>query len=172
MAMTLTELNELPAEQAAATFTSCCAASRWVEGMVNARPYASVDSLLQTAHDIWQTMDEANLLEAFTAHPKIGDVDSLRAKYANTKAIAANEQSGANEASEDVLLGLAAGNTAYEEKFGFIFIVFATGKSAAEMLELLKARLPNSRAQELQNAADNQMMITDLRIKKILGLAA
>lgn len=169
--MTLDELNNLPASDARDTFISCCAAERWAEKMVNGRPYASADELLQKADEFWWTMEEPDFLQAFTAHPKIGDVDSLRAKYANTKAIAANEQSGANSASEDVLQALSAGNTAYENKFGFIFIVFATGKSAAQMLELLNQRLPNSREQEIRNAAENQMMITDLRIKKILGLA-
>ncbi len=169
--MTLDELNNLSAEKATETFTSCCAAERWVEKIVNGRPYASVDELLKKADEFWWTMEEPDFLQAFTAHPKIGDVDSLRAKYANTKAIAANEQSGAQEAAEDVLQALAQGNNDYEEKFGFIFIVFATGKSAAQMLDLLQQRLPNSREQEIRNAAENQMMITDLRIKKILGLA-
>jgi len=169
--MTLDELNNLTAEKATETFTGCCAAERWVEKMVNGRPYASVGELLKKADEYWWTMEEADFLQAFTAHPKIGDVDSLRAKYANTKAIAANEQSGAQVAPEDVLQALAKGNTDYEQKFGFIFIVFATGKSAAQMLELLQNRLPNSREQEIRNAAENQMMITDLRIKKILGLA-
>ena len=169
--MTLDELNNLPAEQANSTFISCCAAERWAEEMVNGRPYASVDELLQKADEYWWSMAEPDFLQAFTAHPKIGDVDSLRARYANTKAIAANEQSGANSASEEVLQALSAGNTEYESKFGFIFIVFATGKSAAQMLKLLNQRLPNTREQEIRNAAENQMMITDLRIKKILGLA-
>jgi len=169
--MTLDDLNNLPAEQANSTFISCCAAERWAGKMVDGRPYASVDELLQKADEYWWTMAEPDFLQAFTAHPKIGDVDSLRARYANTKAIAANEQSGANSAPEEVLQALSAGNTEYENKFGFIFIVFATGKSAAQMLELLNQRLPNTREQEIRNAAENQMMITDLRIKKILGLA-
>ncbi|WP_286715001.1 2-oxo-4-hydroxy-4-carboxy-5-ureidoimidazoline decarboxylase [Thalassolituus sp. UBA2009] len=169
--MTLDELNNLTVAEAIAAFTSCCAAERWVEKVVAARPYASVDELLQKADEFWWTMEEPDFLQAFTAHPKIGDVNSLRAKYANTKAIASHEQSGATGAPEAVLEALAAGNSAYEEKFGFIFIVFATGKSAGQMLALLEQRLPNSREQEIRNAAENQMMITDLRIKKILGPA-
>ena len=168
--MTLDELNNLPVADAAAVFTSCCAAERWVDLMVASRPFADTNELLEAAQNHWQTMAESDFLQAFTAHPKIGDVESLRAKYANTKALAANEQSGAQSASESVLLALASGNREYEEKFGFIFIVFATGKSAGQMLELLQQRLPNNRAQEIQNAADNQMQITDLRLKKLLGL--
>ncbi len=89
-------------------------------------------------------MQSADILQAFEAHPKIGDVSSLREKYRNTKAIAGHEQSGANNADEQTLQSLAQGNSDYENKFGYIFIVCATGKSAAEMLDILNARLPNN----------------------------
>jgi len=85
-----------------------------------------------------------------------------------TKALAAGEQSSVSQASEETLQALARDNVAYLQKFGFIFIVFATGKSAAEMLALLQARLPNSRKQELRNAAQEQHKITALRLHKLL----
>lgn len=167
--MTLDEFNQLGSSDAREQLSRCCAAQRWVDKMLSRRPFASVEDICQQAQQIWQTLDEADYLQAFAAHPKIGDVDSLRAKYANTKALAAGEQSGAQHASDEALERLAAGNQAYEDKFGFIFIVFATGKSAEQMLALLEQRLRNSRVEEITNAAANQQQITDLRLRKLLG---
>ena len=105
---------------------------------------------------------------AFEAHPKIGDIKSLKAKYASTEALASGEQAGARVAPEAVLQRLKDGNDAYLHKFGFIFIVCATGKSAEQMLELLEQRLPNSREQELRIAAEEQAKITHIRLDKLL----
>lgn len=166
--MTLDSLNLLSPEDARHAFMQCCTASAWVEKMVNSRPFQSADDLRRRADSHWQEMTEADLLEAFEGHPKIGDVNSLRAKYANTKELAGAEQSGVNQASEQTLQALAAGNHAYEEKFGFIFIVCATGKSAQEMNDLLQARLPNDRESELVNAAEEQRKITQIRLEKLI----
>lgn len=166
--MTLEQLNQLSAETAAQAFGQCCAASDWISGMVAGRPYETTDALLANADQVWSSLDETNLLEAFGAHPQIGNVNSLRKKYASTKALAAGEQSAVSQASEETLQALAQGNLDYEKKFGFIFIVCATGKSALEMLELLQARLPNTREQELLNAAREQHAITVLRLQKLL----
>ncbi len=166
--MTLDEFNQLTDEQARAQLFSCCAAERWADAMLAQRPFASLHTLCEQAESIWQHLAEADYLQAFEAHPKIGDVSSLRDKYANTKAIAANEQSGAQQAPEETLQRLSELNHAYEEKFGFIFIVFATGKSAQQMLALLEQRIDNARDQEVANAAANQMQITDLRLKKLI----
>ncbi|MDF1764715.1 MAG: 2-oxo-4-hydroxy-4-carboxy-5-ureidoimidazoline decarboxylase, partial [Oleibacter sp.] len=165
--LSLEQLNNLPNDQATIVFGRCCAADNWVSGMVNARPFVDVEQMLSTAQDVWWKLEESDFLQAFEAHPKIGNVKSLRAKYADTHALAANEQHGASVADEAVLTALADGNQAYEEKFGFIFIVCATGKSAAEMLDLLEQRLPNTYQQEIQNAAENQAMITAIRINKL-----
>jgi len=108
---------------------------------------------------------------AFEAHPQIGDINSLRQKYAATKKMAAGEQNSVNDASESVLTSLVKGNQDYLNKFGFIFIVFASGKSAAQMLSLLQTRLVNSRTQELENAAAEQNKITLLRLKKLFSVA-
>lgn len=137
--------------------------------MVAVRPFADLPGLLAAADEAWQKMDEPNLLEAFSAHPQIGNMESLRAKYAATKSLAAGEQSSVAAAGEAVLQVLADGNRAYLEKFGFIFIVCATGKSAREMLDLLLARLPNDRRQELANAAEEQRKITAIRLRKLVG---
>ena len=169
--MTLEELNALDATSAAEAFATCCTSDSWIAGMVEARPFLDVESAQQAALDVWARCEEADFIQAFEGHPKIGDVSSLRKKYANTKGLASNEQSGVNVATEDTLQALANGNNEYDEKNGFIFIVYATGKSAAEMLEILNARLPNDRATELKNAAVEQSKITALRINKLIGLA-
>ncbi len=166
--MTLDELNTLSASDAAQTFSQCCAAQNWVRRMVAARPFADVEDLIHVAERSWRAMGEGDFLEAFQAHPQIGNVDSLRAKYANTKTLAAGEQSSVAAASEQTLQNLAQGNRDYLEKFGFIFIVFASGKSAEQMLSILQTRLPNDRQTEIKNAAEEQSEITVLRLRKLL----
>jgi 2-oxo-4-hydroxy-4-carboxy-5-ureidoimidazoline decarboxylase len=166
----LAELNSLSTESALEAFGTCCTSETWINGMEQARPFKDVEHTQQVALDVWAACKERDLLQAFEGHPKIGDVSSLRKKYANTKGLASNEQSGVNVAAEDTLQALADGNTEYDQKNGFIFIVYATGKSAAEMLDILNARLPNDRATELNNAATEQSKITALRINKLFGL--
>ncbi|AHI32894.1 OHCU decarboxylase [Marinobacter salarius] len=165
--MSLEELNALPRDQAEARFRDCCAADPWVWGMVINRPYTSREAMMEQCHRLWPILTEDDWLQAFEAHPQIGDVDSLRKKYASTKALASGEQAGARGADEDVLQRLKQGNDTYLDKFGFIFIVCATGKSADEMLALLEARLPNGREMELKNAAREQAKITEIRLEKL-----
>jgi len=166
--MSLETLNNANAAQASHSFMQCCTSTAWVNAMVAARPFTDAVTLKRKADLIWKTMTEADYLEAFEGHPQIGNVETLRAKYANTKALASGEQSSVNEASEQVLLDLAKGNADYFKKFGFIFIVCATGKSAAQMLALLQARLPNDKATELTNSAEEQRKIFHLRLEKLL----
>lgn len=167
-AMSLDTLNAMPHDEAQHAFMQCCTSSAWVSRMVDSRPYADADSLFCRADENWQDLEEDDFLEAFDGHPKIGDVGSLRKKYANTKALAAGEQSGVNSADESTIQALSEGNSAYEDKFGFIFIVCATGKNAAEMLALLQARLANDRDSELKNAAEEQRKIFHIRLEKLL----
>ncbi len=136
--------------------------------MEQSRPFSDSQSLLEKADEVWALSTKADLLEAFEGHPEIGNVSSLREKYRNTEKLAGHEQSGVNTANEDTLQVLAQGNNDYKDKFGFIFIVCATGKSAEEMLQLLQQRLPNSRNEELENAAEEQRKITQIRLKKLL----
>lgn len=166
--MTLNELNSVPIKEAETLFEQCNASEQWYKQMAAARPYTNISEIKTKAEKIWAALSEKDYLQAFEAHPMIGDVNSLRKKYASTKTMASGEQSGAVAADENILLELASGNKAYLEQFGFIFIVFATGKSAGEMLDLLKVRLPNTREQEIQNAAAEQLKITLLRINKLL----
>jgi len=166
--MHLAQLNSLTDEQATQCFMQCCTSSAWVSAMVQSRPFVDKNDLVEKADLAWQDLTETDYLEAFDGHPQIGNVDTLRAKYANTKALASGEQSSVSEASEQVIAALAKGNADYLKKFGFIFIVCATGKSAEQMLALLAARLPNDKTTEFVNAAEEQRKIFHLRLEKLL----
>lgn len=173
MSLTLQQFNDSTQADATATLLTCCTSSAWAHKLADSRPFADMDALLVSSDLAWDAVkdNEADLLEAFDGHPQIGNVDSLKEKYRNTQDSAAHEQSGASEADDQVLEDLAKGNQDYLDKFGFIFIVFATGKSAQQMLDLLLARLPNDRATELANAAAEQNKITRLRLNKLFGHA-
>lgn len=166
--MTLQTLNSLNDQEVIAELTRCCGSSSWVRRMVSLRPFASNTELFDKAESVWWNLSEADWREAFTHHPKIGDIENLRRKFAPTMQWAANEQSGTASATEETLTALAEGNKQYEDKFGYIFIVCATGKSAEEMLQILRSRLPNSPATEIKTAAGEQAKITRLRLEKLL----
>lgn len=167
--MTITELNNLPETQRKTELRKCCGAENWVEKMNAVFPVQSEAQLFAEAEKTWFACSEADWREAFEHHPKIGDISSLKEKFANTGKWAANEQAGVNNTSEDVLKALAEGNKAYEEKFGYIFIVCATGKTAEEMLALLQQRLPNSPETEMKIAMGEQNKITKIRLEKLLA---
>ncbi|QJR79548.1 2-oxo-4-hydroxy-4-carboxy-5-ureidoimidazoline decarboxylase [Alteromonas pelagimontana] len=167
--MTLDELNNVSWQTANDWFTQTCAARRWSEKMTNGRPYNSLEAVNDAAQRHWATMEKEDFLEAFAAHPMIGDINSLRSKFANTRSMAANEQQGASVADEQTLSSLRDHNLTYQEKHGFIFIIFASGLDADTMLNALKTRINNSTNTEIQNAAVEQLKITQLRIVK--GLA-
>ena len=156
-----------PDEEAGALLRACCGSSRWVSRMVARRPFRSTPVLLAAARDIWFGLDPDDWHEAFSQHPKIGDREALRARFPETRALAAREQSGVAGASGEVLEALAEANAAYERRFGYIFIVCATGRSAPEMLDLLRARLRNDPAIELRTAAGEQAKITELRLQRL-----
>ncbi len=130
------------------------------------RPFGTIEQLLADARDVWLALEPDDWKEAFAAHPKIGDRDSLRHRFPETAHLASREQAGVEGASDDVLSALAEGNLAYERKFGFIFIVCASGLTASQMLEMLRARLNNDSAMELQIAAEEQAKITALRLAR------
>ena len=166
--MTFDQFNALSTDEAMKDLLRCCGARRWAEQMAARRPFRSKEDVLRTADDVWRAMDRDDILEAFSHHPKIGDADSLRKKFATTAAWAAGEQAGVDGAGDEVLKGLADGNAAYEKKFGHIFIVCATGKSAPEMLGLLKKRMPNAPDVEAKIAAEEQRKINRIRLEKLL----
>jgi 2-oxo-4-hydroxy-4-carboxy-5-ureidoimidazoline decarboxylase len=166
--MKITELNAMPAEALAAELTKCCGSSAWVQKMLEVRPFTDADDLLAKAHACWADCSEEDGLEAFEHHPKIG-ASELAQKFASTADWAAGEQSGVQKATPAVIKALAARNAEYEQKFGYIFIVCATGKSAEEMLQLLEQRLPNIPEIEIGIAMAEQMKITVIRLQKLLA---
>ncbi len=167
--MTLAELNGLDESAAAELFERCCGARRWVQQMVDARPFSSFEHLLRQSETTWKHLSAEDWKEAFSHHPKIGDLESLKRKFASTASWAAHEQAGVRSASEDTLRRLAEGNRLYEQTFGYIFIVSAAGKSAEEMLALLEARLHHSPEEELAVAIAEQQRITRLRLANAIS---
>jgi 2-oxo-4-hydroxy-4-carboxy-5-ureidoimidazoline decarboxylase len=161
-------LNALSREAAAEALARCCGAARWVEAMLARRPFASLSALLGAAAEVWAELGPEQMREAFAQHPEIGaNLDELRSKFAVTGDWARAEQAGAARASEATLLALRSGNRAYRARFGYSFIVCATGKSAGEMRDLLEARLGNPPELELGIAAAEQAKITQLRLEKL-----
>ena len=167
--MTLHELNGLAEQSAIEELSRCCGCVRWAKAVAAKRPFASKDELLAAADREWSRTSPQEWLEAFSHHPRIGGKDALRAKFAATKAWSQGEQATVAAADEATLDALEKGNAEYEARNGFIFIVCATGKSAAEMLALLKTRLPNTKEQELAIAAGEQAKITRIRLEKLLS---
>ncbi|MBC7872782.1 MAG: 2-oxo-4-hydroxy-4-carboxy-5-ureidoimidazoline decarboxylase [Ferruginibacter sp.] len=166
--MTLHELNTISQPQLKEELKKCCGSSSWVKMMMAYFPADDLVELLEDAEEIWYGCSHDDWKEAFAHHPKIGDTASLEKKFASTAGWAASEQSGTSNASQQVIEALAEGNRLYEEKFGYTFIVCATGRSAEEMLGMLQLRLRNNPAEEIQVAADEQNKITKLRIEKLL----
>ena len=168
--MTLAELNYLPEPSLAEALQKCCGSSAWVENMLAAFPVADAETLMDEAKTAWNKLDEADWREAFTHHPKIGgDVEALRQKCASTSTWAEGEQAAVKESSQETLEALVRGNEDYERRFGYIFIVCATGKTATEMLALLQARLANDPTAEILIAAAEQDKITRIRLEKLLA---
>jgi 2-oxo-4-hydroxy-4-carboxy-5-ureidoimidazoline decarboxylase len=163
---TLAAWNEADEATAREAMLACCGAKRWAAEMTALRPMASVFELSETGDRVWSTMQEADWLEAFACHPKIGD----RRAQAGGKSErwSKQEQARASDAGENVLAELAEGNRRYEERFGFTYIVCATGKSAEEMLAILKRRLGATREAELREAAEQQRQIMQIRLGKWL----
>ncbi|TEW53126.1 2-oxo-4-hydroxy-4-carboxy-5-ureidoimidazoline decarboxylase [Psychromonas sp. RZ22] len=166
--MSLEQINKASEVQAYSIFESCCCAPNWVNQMIKARPFNDAVSLLKVSQNIFLQLTEQDYLKAFTGHPQIGNLATLHKKYANTSSTASHEQSGMSSAEKEVLEEMVELNQIYLQKFGFIFIVCASGKSALQMLELIKSRIGNERLYELKIASDEQVKITTLRLEKLL----
>lgn len=165
----LDRLNALPPNEAEATLLSCCGSTEWARRMAAARPYASEAGLAEAADRIWRGLSRADWLEAFAAHPKIGA--AAPAGHGKAPEWSREEQRGTSAASPETLTSLAAANRDYEARFGHIFIVCASGRSAEEMLSLARQRLANDPDRELSLAAEEQRKITRLRLEKLLATA-
>lgn len=164
--MKLSHLNELAVDKATELFFSCCGSDHWVNMMVSARPFRDLPHLCREAEEAWfERCTEKDWLESFSRHPKIGDLEFLKNKFSHSAHLAGKEQSGMMEANDEVIQKIADGNTEYEAKHGFIFIVSATGKSADEMLGILQARLAHSTAEECRIAMAEQHKITLIRLR-------
>jgi len=162
----LARWNALPPEEAAREILACCGSNAWADAMASKRPLQDDGSLLAASDEIWRGLGEADWLEAFRSHPRIGETRAQKDATAQSSAWSAQEQQKAATADEAVKTALKWGNREYEQKFGRIFIVCATGKSASEILEILRRRLHNDVATELQQAAEEQRQIMHLRLKK------
>ena len=161
-------LNSLTAEDAAKELRQCCGSRRWAEQMSNHRPYSTLESLITHADQLWWSLTPDDWLEAFRSHPKIGEKKASDKVSAQSSQWSGQEQAGVSSASQDTVDSLESLNRAYEQKFGFIFIICATGKTSEEMLEALQDRLQHDSDTELRLAATEQAKITELRLKKLL----
>jgi 2-oxo-4-hydroxy-4-carboxy-5-ureidoimidazoline decarboxylase len=163
-------LNALEPQAAAEALRRACGAERWVQRMLARRPFPSSEALYASADDEWRASTRADYLEAFAHHPQIGeDLEALRRRFQSTASLSQREQAGIESADEATLRALRDANAAYRERFGFIFIICAAGKTAAEMLATLRARLDNDADTELSIAAAEHAKITRLRLA---GLAS
>ena len=167
--MTLHDLNTLSKERLREELERCCGSKAWIDKMLPFFPADDMVELLEDAEEQWYKCSESDWKEAFAHHPKIGDMESLKKKFASTADWASGEQGGMSKASEEIIRSIAEGNKEYEKKFGYIFIICATGKSGDEMLAALEARLPNDPESEIQCAAAEQVKITKLRLEKLVA---
>jgi allantoicase len=165
----VSRINETPADDLFELFHRCCGSERWAKAMVAAHPFGSSAELYGVARHIWWHLEENDWREAFGHHPEIGtDVAALKAAYPETSDLSAQEQAGVADAKEETLAALAKANASYRARFGTVFLICATGKSASEMLRALTERAENPPEYEIRIAAGEQAKITRLRLEKLL----
>lgn len=165
----LARLNALPASDAEAALLHCLGATRWARGMTARRPFQDRDALFVAADELCAGLGREDWLEAFIRHPKIGEKRAAAQTSATERRWSEQEQSAASRAASETMAALAEANRAYFDRFGYIFIVCATGKTAEEMLALLRQRLQNDPDAELRVAAEEQRRIARLRLEKLLA---
>ena len=165
----LERINRATTSEAESILEDCCGSATWASMMTMVRPFTSEDELMNIADAVWNDLEAADRLEAFSAHPKIGETKAAPAQRDRSAEWSAGEQAGVSLADELLKQELAAANRDYFEKFGFIFIVCATGKSGEEMLTLCRNRLANDRDTEIEIASREQQKITELRLRKLLS---
>ena len=165
----LVRWNLLSVQDAIQEILACCGSEAWAHQLVARRPIPDESSLIAASDEIWGRLSSEDWLQAFSKHPRIGERKSL-AEAPSTSAIwSAQEQQSVAAAGESIQAALARSNVEYEQRFGRVFIVCATGKLATEMLEILRLRLRNDDAMELHESAEEQRKITNIRLKKWLS---
>jgi OHCU decarboxylase len=165
--MDLAALNRAEPAQAAADLLSCCASQSWSTAMTARRPFADVANLLQAAADEWWVLDESDWLEAFAAHPRIGEHRDGEDRHSTWSR---DEQAGVAAGGTSAAVEVAECNAHYEERFGYRFLICATGLGAEEMLDACRRRVSNDPDEEILVAAAEQEKITALRLRKLLGI--
>jgi 2-oxo-4-hydroxy-4-carboxy-5-ureidoimidazoline decarboxylase len=166
--MPINDLNALPEDSAVTQLLHCCGSTRWARGMAAARPLPSLEAMSMTADRIWASLEPEDWLEAFRTHPRIGESGGS----GGSRAWSADEQAGVRSMTDAVGERLATANREYEARFGYLFIVCATGKSAEEILAILERRLANGPGEELRIAAEEQRKIMRLRLAKLLDFGS
>jgi allantoicase len=162
-------LNAMDETSARAALADCCAAHAWVNRMVAARPFRTKEEMLAAADAASDMLTEADWREAFRHHPRIGERRAERAISATSQSWSAAEQAGVQAAERAALAELATLNRAYEDRFGYVFLVCATGKGLPEILETVRSRLQNAPEDELTVAAGELRRIARLRLEKLLS---
>jgi len=166
----LARWNALSETEAAEQILSCCGSARWARELAQQRPFPSASALLATSDRVWAALDPADWDEAFGTHPRIGERRTVETATPQSAMWSRQEQDSAGAQDADTLSDLARLNVEYEARFGRVFLVCATGKSAAEMLQILRERLSNDPEAELREAVEQQRQITQLRLRRGLGL--
>ena len=160
--MNLDQLNTAPADDLRPQLLACCDVPAWAETLLDARPYDDLDALIATADKAARDFDRADVDRALAQHPRIGE----RAAGRDTgSAWSRQEQSGVDAEGKDALL---EGNRAYEDRFGRVFLICATGLSAEQILTNLRSRLDNDDAEEAAVVADELRKIALLRLRKLV----
>jgi OHCU decarboxylase len=170
VSLTLTQLNALPPPEAAEQLRACCGSSRWVEAMLARRPFASVEQLFAAAEAAWRTTGPEDWDEAFAHHPRIGERQAAAPVSATAQAWSAGEQGTAASSGATARAALAEANTAYEQRFGRIYLVCAAGRTAEELLADISARMRNDPERERAVAVEEQRKITRLRLGSLIGI--
>ena len=170
MNQVLRRWNQASRAEAVGEIVACCGAAAWSAMLAERRPFPDEASLLAASDEAWLSLAPSDWLEAFRSHPRIGETSAKASMPAQSASWSRQEQDGVSTSTEPVKATLADANRAYEQKFGHIFIVCAAGKSAVEILAILRRRMQNDEDTELRDAAEQQRQITQLRLKKWLGI--
>ena len=162
------KVNSLSEKDLRVQLKSCCSSTKWAESLLQERPFASREDFLEKGESIWKALDHSDVMEAFDGHPKIGDTKQDEPQFKAGKSFSQKEQQGVAGASEELLETMRELNAQYEQRFGYIYIVFASGKSLTQMVSIIKERLENGADDELEVAKNEQFKITKNRMEKLL----